>query len=149
MEVTMLVKEAMTQDVRWFHPDTPVTEVARVMRDEGIGCVPIGENDRLVGMITDRDITSRAVASGEPLDRLTCRSVMSQGIFFCFEDQTLEQALGLMQERQVHHLPVLNRDKRMRGIISLGDIAMKADGAILAPLARLAARDAERHLKAA
>ena len=60
----MLVKEAMTPEVRWFSPDTPMQEVARVMRDEGIGCVPIGENDRLVGMITDRDITCRAVAPG-------------------------------------------------------------------------------------
>ena len=59
----MLVKEAMTPEVRWFSPDTPIQEVARVMRDEGIGCVPIGENDRLVGMITDRDITCRAVAA--------------------------------------------------------------------------------------
>src|SRR5918998_79696 len=66
MEATMLVKEAMTPEVRWFSPDTPMQEVARVMRDEGIGCVPVGENDRLVGMITDRDITCRAVAAGEP-----------------------------------------------------------------------------------
>ena len=90
----MLVKEAMTGEVRWYSPDTPIQEVARVMRDERIGCVPIGENDRLVGMVTDRDITCRGVAAGERLDALTCRAVMSPGIFFCFEDQTLEQALG-------------------------------------------------------
>jgi len=149
MEATMQVKEAMTGKVRWYSPDTPIQEVARVMRDEGIGCVPIGENDRLVGMITDRDITCRAVAAGESLDKLTCRAVMSPGIFFCFEDQTLEQALGQMQERQVHHLPVLNRQKRMTGLISLGDVALKAERGILAPLAKIAARDAERHLKAA
>ena len=145
MEPTMLVKEAMTPEVRWFSPDTPIQEVARVMRDEGIGCVPIGENDRLVGMITDRDITCRAVAAGEPLDRLKCRGVMSSGIFYCYDDQTLDEALGQMQERQVHHLPVLNRQKRMIGIISLGDIALKAESSILAPLAKIAARDAERH----
>jgi CBS domain-containing protein len=119
------------------------------MRDEGIGCVPIGENDRLVGMITDRDITCRAVAAGESLDELTCRAVMSPGIFFCFEDQTLEQALGQMQERQVHHLPVLSRQKRMTGLISLGDIALKGEGSIFAPLAKIAARDAEQYLQAA
>jgi CBS domain-containing protein len=149
MEATMLVKEAMTGEVRWYSPDTPIQEVARVMRDEGIGCVPIGDNDRLVGMITDRDITCRGVAAGERLEALTCRAVMSPGIFFCFEDQTLEQALGQMQERQVHHLPVLNRQKRMTGLISLGDIALKGESSILAPLAKIAARDAERHLKAA
>ncbi|WP_265519118.1 CBS domain-containing protein [Nitratireductor luteus] len=142
----MLVNEAMTEDVRWYSPDTPIQEVARIMRDEGIGCVPIGENDRLVGMITDRDITCRAVATGEPIDTLTCRSVMSSGIFFCFDDQTLSEALDQMQERQVHHLPVLNRQKRMIGILSLGDIALKGESSIFAPLAKIAARDAERHL---
>jgi CBS domain-containing protein len=149
MEATMLVKEAMTGEVRWYSPDTPIQEVARVMRDEGIGCVPIGENDRLVGMITDRDITCRGVAAGERLDELTCRAVMSPGIYFCFEDQTLEQALGKMQERQVHHLPVLNQQKRMTGLLSLGDIALKAESSILASLAKIAARDAERHPQAA
>src|SRR5688500_15713841 len=149
MEATMLVKEGMTPEVRWFSPDTPIQEVARVMRDEGIGCVPIGENDRLVGMITDRDITCPAVATGEPLDRLTCRGVMSSGILHCYDDKTLDEALGQMQERQVHHFPVLNRQKRMIGIVSLGDIALKAESAMLAPLAKIAARDAERHLKAA
>jgi CBS-domain-containing membrane protein len=89
------------------------------------------------------------VAAGERLDALTCRTVTSPGIFFCFEDQTLEQALGQMQERQVHHLPVLNRQKRMTGLISLGDIALKGESSILAPLAKIAARDAERHLQAA
>lgn len=117
------------------------------MRDEGIDCVPIGDNDRLVGMITDRDITCRGVAAGERLDALTCRAVMLPDIFFCFEDQSLEQALGQMQERQVHHLPVLSRQKRMTGIISLGEIALEGESPILAPLAKIAARDAERHLK--
>jgi CBS domain-containing protein len=74
---------------------------------------------------------------------------MSPGIFFCFEDQTLEQAIGQMPERQVHHLPVLNRQKRMTGLISLGDIALKGESSILASLAKIAARDAERHLQAA
>jgi CBS domain-containing protein len=74
---------------------------------------------------------------------------MSPGIFFCFEDQTLEQALGQMQERQVHHLPVLSRQKRMTGLISLGDIALKGEGSIFAPLAKIAARDAEQYLQAA
>ena len=73
---------------------------------------------------------------------------MSPGIFFCFEDQTLEQAIGQMPERQVH-LPVLNRQKRMTGLISLGDIALKGESSILASLAKIAARDAERHLQAA
>ena len=73
---------------------------------------------------------------GGTLDRLTCRGVMSSGIFYCYDDQTLDEALGQMQERQVHHLPVLNAQKRMIGIISLGDIALKAESSILAPLAR-------------
>ena len=89
----MIVKEVMSGHVKWIAPEIPISEAARIMRDNGIGCVPIGENDRLIGMITDRDITCRAVAAGDDLSNVTARDVMSQGIFFCFEDEALDKAV--------------------------------------------------------
>ena len=145
----MIVKEVMSSHVQWTAPEIPISEIARIMRDQGIGCVPVGENDRLVGMITDRDITCRAVAAGEDLRNVTARDVMSKGIFYCFEDEPIEKAAGVMREREVHHLPVLNRRKRMVGLVSLGDLALKADQRAFPEVIRLAARDAARHAKAA
>src|SRR5215469_10705774 len=95
MEGAMIVKEVMSSHVQWTAPEIPISEIARIMRDQGIGCVPVGENDRLVGMITDRDITCRAVAAGEDLRNVTARDVMSKGIFYCFEDEPIEKAAGV------------------------------------------------------
>jgi CBS domain-containing protein len=145
----MIVKDVMSRHVQWLSPDIPVTEVARIMRDQGIGCIPVGENDRLVGMITDRDITCRAVAAGDDLSDVTARDVMSQGMYFCFEDEGIDKAVKLMQKREVHHLTVLNRQKRMVGLVSLGDLALKADQGARADIVQLAARDAARHHQAA
>jgi len=144
-EGAMIVKEVMSGHVQWIAPEIPISEAARIMRDNGIGCVPIGENDRLIGMITDRDITCRAVAAGDDLSNVTARDVMSQGIFFCFEDEALDKAARLMRDKEVHHLTVLNRQKRMVGLVSLGDLALKGDQATRAEVVQLAARDAARH----
>lgn len=145
----MIVKEVMSGHVQWMPPDIPIGEVARTLRDNGIGCIPIGENDRLVGMITDRDVTCRAVAAGDDLSGVTARDVMSPGIFYCFEDESIENVTRVMQEKEVHHLPVLNRRKRMVGLVSLGDLALKGSQTSLGDVVRLAARDAARHTKAA
>ena len=145
----MIVKEVMSSHVQWTAPEIPISEIARIMPDQGIGCVPVGENDRLVGMITDRDITCRAVAAGEDLRNVTARDVMSKGIFYCFEDEPIEKAAEVMRAKEVHHLPVLNRRKRMVGLVSLGDLALKADQRAFPGVIRLAARDAARHAKAA
>lgn len=144
-EEAMNVKEVMSGHVQWLSPDIPVTEVARIMRDSGIGCIPVGENDRLVGMITDRDITCRAVAAGDDLSDVTARDVMSQGMFFCFEDEGIDKAIKIMQKKEVRHLTVLNRQKRLVGVVSLGDLALKADQGTSADIVQLAARDAARH----
>jgi CBS domain-containing protein len=141
----MIVKEVMSGHVQWLSPDIPVSEVARIMRDNKIGCVPVGENDRLVGMIMDRDITCRAVAAGDDLSGVTARDAMSQGMYFCFEDESLDKAARLMREKEVHHLKVLNRQKRMVGLVSLGDLALKGDQVTRAEVVQLAARDAARH----
>ena len=141
----MIVKGVMSGYVQWISPEIPISEVARIMRDNRIGCVPVGENDRLIGMITDRDITCRAVASGDDLPAVTARDVMSKGMFFCFEDEGIDKAIRLMREKEVHHLTVLNRQKRMVGVVSLGDLALKGDQATRAEVVQLAARDAVKH----
>ena len=103
----MIVKEVMSGYVQWISPEIRISEVARIMRDNRIGCVPVGENDRLIGMITDRDITCRAVADGNDLPAVTARDVMSKGMFFCFEDEGIDKAVRLMRDKEVHHLTVL------------------------------------------
>jgi CBS domain-containing protein len=94
------------------------------MADIDAGAVPVGENDRLVGMITDRDIAVRAVAQGKGPDAKV-REVMSEEVQYCFEDEDLDEVARNMGEIQVHRLPVVNRDKRLVGIVSLGDIARR------------------------
>jgi CBS domain-containing protein len=119
----MKVKEAMHNGVEWAAPQTPIPEIARRMRDLDIGAIPVGENDRLIGMVTDRDIACRAVANGADLGTLTARDVMSKGIFYCRDSEELEDALRIMEQKQVRRLPVIDDQKRMVGILSLGDIA--------------------------
>src|SRR5262245_7223372 len=93
---SMQVKQAMHKGVRWVDPDTPVAELAKLMREHDIGAIPIGENDRLVGMVTDRDIVCRAIALGLDPKSVRARDVMTEGIVFCLERQDLDDALLLM-----------------------------------------------------
>jgi CBS domain-containing protein len=119
----MKVREAMTRDVRLVRPDQPIREAARLMAELDIGALPVEEQDRLVGMITDRDIAVRAVAVGRGPDT-SIREVMSPEIKYCFEDQSIDEVTQTMGELRVRRLPVLNRDKRLVGILSLGDLAI-------------------------
>src|SRR5262245_47727815 len=119
----MKVKDVMHQGAEWVAPQTPLLEVARKMRDLDIGSVPIGENGRLIGMVTDRDIACRGVANGRDIAKLTARDVMSKGILYCRDSEQLEDALRIMEQKQVRRLPVINDRKRMVGMLSLGDIA--------------------------
>ena len=98
-------------------------ETASVMRDGDFGLLPVGENDRLVGTVTDRDITIRAVAAGKDPNTTTVREAMSEGIHYCFDDQSVEEAADLMSEAQIRRLPIVNRDKRLVGIVALADLA--------------------------
>ncbi|WP_371839294.1 CBS domain-containing protein [Microbulbifer epialgicus] len=118
----MKVKQAMHQGATWCTPDTPLQEVAKILRDEDIGAVPIGENDRLVGMVTDRDIVCRGVVQGGKLSSLTARDVMTEGIEWCWEEDDLLSAVHKMEQQLLRRMPVLNSEKRMVGILSLGDI---------------------------
>ena len=120
----MKVREAMTRDVRIASPSETIRQAARTMAEIDAGAIPVGENDRLVGMITDRDIAVRAVASGKSPDT-PIRDVMStEDICYCFDDQEIGEVAVSMADVKVRRLPVVNRDKRLVGILSLGDISL-------------------------
>ena len=119
----MLVRDVMTPDVVTLSLGATLSDVARRMRDEDIGSVPISDDNRLVGMVTDRDVVIRGLADGEDPTRLTARDVMSPRLLYCFEEQSVDEALHNMGEQQVRRLPVLNRDKRLVGMVSLGDLS--------------------------
>jgi CBS domain-containing protein len=113
----MKVKEAMHKGVDWVAPDTPIADIAKLMRKHDIGAIPIGENDRLVGMVTDRDIVCKGLAKdGFNAGRATARDVMTQGIHCCNEDDDLAKAVRHMEQLKVRRLPVINKSKRMVGI---------------------------------
>ena len=120
----MLVSELMTRDVRVVAPSDTLERAATMMGQVDAGAIPVGENDRLVGMITDRDIAVRAVARGKP-PQTPVRDVMSTEVKYCFEDDDIEDVARNMADIQVRRLPVLNRDKRLVGIVSLGDLAVE------------------------
>jgi CBS domain-containing protein len=122
----MKVKDAMHKGAEWVGPETPITEVAKKMLDQDIGAIPVGENDRLIGMVTDRDITCRAVANGKDLSKVTARAVMTKGIIYCKETEEVEDALRIMEQKKLRRLAVLNEDKRLVGVLSLGDISHAA-----------------------
>jgi CBS domain-containing protein len=128
----MKVKDVMHKGVDWVSPDTPITEIAKLMRDHDIGAIPIGEDDRLVGMVTDRDIVCKGLADGSfDAARTTARDVMTEGIHCCREDDDLGKAVRHMETLQVRRLPVINKSKRMVGILSLGDIGQSAPDPLL------------------
>ena len=119
----MQVREAMTKDVRIANPGQTIREAASLMSECDAGILPVGENDRLVGMITDRDIAVRAVAKGLGPDT-PVRDVMSTDkVHYCFEDDDVDDVAKNMGDEKVRRLPVMDRNKRLVGIISLGDIS--------------------------
>ena len=122
----MKVDAAMTRDVRLVKPDQSIREAAQLMEEIDAGALPVTDQDRLVGMITDRDIAIRAVAHGKSPDT-RIGDVMSPGILYCFDDQDLDDVAQNMGKNQVRRLPVINHDKRLVGILSLGDLASKED----------------------
>lgn len=116
----------MTTTPRVCAPDDTIQDAARTMKDIDAGFLPVGENDRLVGMITDRDLAVRAIAGGMGPDT-PVREVMTREVCYCFEDDDLDDVAAQMSDLQVRRLPVLNREKRLTGVISLGDISHADD----------------------
>lgn len=136
----MQVQEIMTRNVELTTPDTSVREAACRMRARNIGALPVGENDCLVGMVTDRDILMRAVAEDRALQTTSVRDVMSETCCYCYEDDDVEQAAQIMGEHQVRRLPVLKQDQRLVGVVALADlgrsgseVAKRAAGGIFEP----------------
>lgn len=121
----MKISEVMTRDVGIASPDDTIRDAAGIMSECDAGAVPVGQDDRLVGVITDRDIAIRAVAAGKSPDT-PVREVMSAEVLYCFEDEDVDHVARNMGDNQVRRLPVLNRDKRLVGIVSIGDLALSA-----------------------
>jgi CBS domain-containing protein len=123
----MKVSEAMTKDVHVANPEETIQQAARTMASLDAGVLPVGEKDHMIGMITDRDIAIRGIAQGKGPDTKV-RDVMSEDVKYCFDDQDIKEVTRNMADIQVRRLPVLNRDKRLVGILSLGDIATSRAG---------------------
>jgi CBS domain-containing protein len=122
----MLVKDVMTKGAECILPDQTIAQAAQRMRKLNVGSLPVcGKNDRLVGMITDRDITVRAIAESCEPDETCVEDVMTEGIEFCFDDEDIHCAAERMEEKQIRRLAVLDHNKRLVGILSLGDLAVK------------------------
>ena len=124
----MKVHNVMTKGAVCTRPDATLQEAAGQMKKLDVGALPVCDNDRLVGVITDRDIAVRSVADGHDPTADHVRDAMTPGIVYCFEDQDASEAAKLMAEKQVRRLPVLDRNKRLVGIVSLGDLAVDRDG---------------------
>jgi len=123
----MRVKDVMHKGVDWVSPDTPVTEIAKLMQAHDIGSIPIGEDDHLIGMVTDRDIVCKGLArDGFNAAVKTARDVMTEGIHCCREDDDLAKAMHHMEALKIRRLPVINKNKRMVGMISMGDVSQFA-----------------------
>ena len=119
----MRVSEAMTREVRVATPGQSIRDVAKIMAEIDAGAMPVGENDRLIGMITDRDIAIRAIAQGKGPDTPVREVMSTERVLYCYDDEDLDHVAKNMGEEQVRRLPVLNRETRLVGIVSLADLA--------------------------
>jgi CBS domain-containing protein len=128
----MQVSKVMTPHVEVIHPDVTLKEAATKMSQLDIGPLPVCDGQRLVGMLTDRDITIRATAQGCDPDATKVRDMMTSEVVYCFEDQDVETAAQMMEMRQIRRVPVLNRDKQLVGIVSLGDLSVETGDRALA-----------------
>ena len=128
----MKVHEMMHKGVESVAPETPVAMLAKKMMQHDIGAIPVGENDQLIGMVTDRDIIVRAVASGKDISKLTARDVMTKGMIYCQDSEDVGDAVRIMESKKIRRLPVLNENKRMIGMLSLGDVSHAASHEIAA-----------------
>ena len=122
----MRVAEIMTRETEVVPSNLLLKEAAEKMQKLDVGTLPIRDGDRLVGILTDRDMTIRATAHGRDPTRTEVREIMTPQVIYCFDDQDVAEAAKLMQEKQIRRLPILSRDKRLVGIVSLGDLAVRS-----------------------
>ena len=137
----MKVNEIMHKGVEWVSPDTSVVALAKKMKKFDVGALPVGENDRLIGMVTDRDVAVRAIANGKDVSKLIARDIMTRGIIWCRADSSAEEAVPLMETKKVRRLPVIDKNKRMIGMLSLGDISHAASQRTSAELMKAVSAD--------
>ena len=124
----MKLNEIMTRDVEIIHPEDTLQTAAQKMRDRDIGFLPVCDGDRLIGVLSDRDLVVRALADGVSSSVIVGRDLVTSPAIYCFDDQSLDEAAKLMHDNQIRRLVILNRDhKRMVGVISLGDLAINVD----------------------
>jgi CBS domain-containing protein len=122
----MQLREIMTPDVEVVDSKAVLKEAAAKMKQLDVGVMPVCDGEKLKGMLTDRDITVRATAEGRNPSKTKVSEIMSTDLAYCFEDQEVEEAVSLMEVKQIRRLPILSRDNRLVGIVSLGDIAVHA-----------------------
>ena len=121
----MKIAEVMTRDPEWINPEATIEDAACMMRGLDTGFLPVGDGRRFQGILTDRDITIRAVAEGLDATTAPVEGVMTPSVIYCYEDQDIQRAADLMAENQVRRLIVLNRDKKLTGVVSLGDLCLR------------------------
>jgi CBS domain-containing protein len=119
----MKIREIMTTNVECVSPDTGILDLANKMKSLDVGFIPICENDRLAGTVTDRDIVIRAVAAGRDISTTTARDIMTHDVFYCFEEENVKDVAARMREKEVRRMLILNASKRLVGVVSLGDIS--------------------------
>jgi CBS domain-containing protein len=130
LEASMKVYDIMSSDVQLITPDDTIQAAAQKMAEADVGFLPVGENDKLVGMVTDRDIALRAVARGKNPASTRVREIMTDKVLYCLEDEDVEEAADTMSNLKIRRLPIVDDDKRLVGVLSLGDIAFKHKGSI-------------------
>ncbi|WP_119156681.1 CBS domain-containing protein [Caldimonas tepidiphila] len=128
------ISQVMTRDVRVLAPSDTLQRAAQTMDELNVGAVPVCDGEQLVGMITDRDIAVRAVSAAMPADSTPVREVMTDQVHWCFEDQDVEEVMNQMRDVQIRRVPVVNHDKKLVGIVSLGDLATKTGADVEAAL---------------
>ena len=126
----MQIKDIMSRDVILASPRQTIREVAQVMADRDIGYLPVGDQDRIVGMVTDRDIVVRGLAAGKGPDA-KLGDIMTEDVKYCFEDEDVDHVVKNMGDNQVRRLPVMNRQKRLVGIVTLADAALEHDPVVV------------------
>jgi len=126
----MQIKEVMSRDVIRASPREPLSEIAQMMAARDIGFMPVGDGDKIVGMVTDRDIVVRGLAGGKGLDT-PVSEVMTRDVKYCFDDEDIDHVIMNMGENQVRRLPIMNREKRLVGIVTLADAALEHDPVVV------------------
>ncbi len=122
------VSDVMTRGVRSLAPSDTVVAAAQAMEELNVGVIPVCEGDRLIGVVTDRDIVVRGIAQGRPVEQIPLDDVMTGDVRCCYEDQSVDEVLDQMRDAQIRRVPVLDRDGKLVGMVSLGDVAVKGDG---------------------